>query len=301
MFRHRSCFWWSSVSDPSAGWHFVSRLIYCAIHLQLRVIKIKRMGGIVLGQSACRRVSHILREKGGRLGAEEEEEEEVEEGGKNLSWGIWIVFEGGEREKKEAGGMSEGVWGNRWAGGRLFGRQAAGNTGFKNTPSAAGNRFCSGQLNQEQRNFGAPFFFLCACAFGNLKVWRRAGLRVGSTKTTAPGLFSWAEIFFKTLSLWKRELKRRDPVFFSADNHISRSKTFFFFFQRNNFRICALLRCGDGVLRCFQDDCSFREAHFQRWRPFKKNSHELPVQMVGSGPRRPFNCSETSHRRNSDR
>ena len=240
MFRHRSCFWWSSVSDPSAGWHFVSRLIYCAIHLQLRVIKIKRMGGIVLGQSACRRVSHILREKGGRLGAEEEEEEEVEEGGKNLSWGIWIVFEGGEREKKEAGGMSEGVWGNRWAGGRLFGRQAAGNTGFKNTPSAAGNRFCSGQLNQEQRNFGAPFFFLCACAFGNLKVWRRAGLRVGSTKTTAPGLFSWAEIFFKTLSLWKRELKRRDPVFFSADNHISRSKTFFFFFPAQQLSdLCA--------------------------------------------------------------
>lgn len=84
-----------------------------------RVIK-TRMGDCAEAISMPRGSSHPLRKVGGG-------------GGKNLSWGISILFEGGEREKTEPGDCrreSEGTGGQK----RDFGRQDAGNTGLKILP-----------------------------------------------------------------------------------------------------------------------------------------------------------------------
>lgn len=83
-----------------------------------------------------------------------------------------------------------------------------------------------------------------------VRFWESKSLEAHRTPWDQPkqqrqDFFSWAEIFFflKTQSHWKRELKRRDPVFFSADNHISHSKTFI-----SSATTFGSVRCWDAVM-----------------------------------------------------
>ena len=46
-------------------------------------------------------------------------------------------------------------------------------------------------------------------------------------------------------------------------------------------KVSELLRCGDGVRRCFQDDCVSPEAAFQRRSPVERNHDRVP-EMVAS-------------------